>query len=207
MGKSGSFGNYRAEIRVAGEPAETIQVDVGSIIVATGFDSYQPEAGEYGYGIDGVVTLPEFKRLLDEADGPLSYGGKPVESIAYVYCVGSRQPGGNQSCSRFCCSAAVHASLETAALGGDVRQYHLYRDMRTYGKQELMYTESRKRGSLYLRFPDDEPPAVALGDGRTPRGDRARPAHGRRGAPDPGRPRRARHRDGAAGERSTWSRR
>jgi len=48
-----------------------------------------------------------------------------------------------------------------------VRQYHLYRDMRTYGKNELLYTESRERGSLYLRFPDDEPPAVEkLEDGR-----------------------------------------
>ncbi len=166
-GKSGSFGNYKAAIRVNVEPPETIQVDVGSIVVATGFDSYQPEIGELGYGIDGVVTLPDFKRMLDEAGGPLSVGGKPVESIAYVYCVGSRQPGGNQYCSRFCCSAAVHASLGVCDLGGNVRQYHLYRDLRTYGKQELMYLESRKRGSLYLRFPDDEPPSVVLGeDGR-----------------------------------------
>ncbi len=40
------------------------------------------------------------------------------------------------------------------------RQYHLYRDIRSYGKYELLYNESRERGILYLRFPDDEPPVV-----------------------------------------------
>ncbi len=162
--KSGTFGNYRATIRVDANPPEEVQVDVGSIVVAPGVDCYRAAEGELGYGIGGVLTLPEFKQLLDETDGPLSVGGRPVESIAYVYCVGSRQPDGNQYCSRFCCSAAVHASLGVADLGGDVRQYHLYRDMRTYGKNELMFVESRDRGSVYLRFPEDEPPAVFRGD-------------------------------------------
>ena len=127
--KSGTFGNYRAVVHAGGE---SIQVEVGQIIVATGFDSYEPEAGELGYGIDGVLTLPELKQLLDAGDGPLDVNGKPVESIAYVYCVGSRDAE-RPYCSRFCCSAAVHASLSAAGRDRDVRQYHLYRDLRTYG--------------------------------------------------------------------------
>ncbi len=51
----------------AGRAPEAIQVLVGSIVVATGFDSYQPEVGELGYGIEGVLTLPEYKELLDGA--------------------------------------------------------------------------------------------------------------------------------------------
>jgi heterodisulfide reductase subunit A2 len=163
--KSGSFGNYVAQVRVGGAQPEVISAEVGSIIVATGFDTYQPEAGEYGYGIDGVLTLPEFKALIDSADGPLAYHGKPVRTVAYIYCVGNRQPGGNEYCSKFCCAATVHASLEAAALDPAVHQYHLYRDIRTYGKYELMYTESRQRGSVYLKFPDGQPPAVARDEG------------------------------------------
>ena len=171
VAKSGSFGNYVVDVRVGGPGAGAIQVLVGSIVVATGFDSYQPEVGELGYGIDGVLTLPEFKELLDGASGPLAYRGRPVRSIAYVYCVGSRQPadgnGANEYCSRYCCTAAVHASVQASHLDATVRQFHLYRDMRTYGRYETLYTESRKAGSVYLRFPDDEPPAVAAGtDGR-----------------------------------------
>jgi heterodisulfide reductase subunit A len=171
VGKSGGFGNYDVDVRVGGPGAGSISVRVGSIIVATGFDSYQPEAGEFGYGIDGVLTLPEFTDLLDRSTGPLVHNGKPVRSVVYVYCVGSRQAadgaGANEYCSRFCCTAAVHASVQAAGLDPAARQYHLYRDIRTYGKYETIYTQSRELGSVYLRFPDDEPPAVALGqDGR-----------------------------------------
>ena len=171
VGKSGGFGNYDVDVRVGGPGAGSISVRVGSIIVATGFDSYQPEAGEFGYGIDGVLTLPEFTDLLDRTTGPLVHNGKPVRSVVYVYCVGSRQAadgaGANEYCSRFCCTAAVHASVQAAGLDPAARQYHLYRDIRTYGKYETIYTQSRELGSVYLRFPDDEPPAVAVGqDGR-----------------------------------------
>ena len=69
VGKSGSFGNYRAEVRIGGQGPEPIRALVGSIIVATGFDTYQPEVGEFGYGIDGVLTLPEFKALVDGGPG------------------------------------------------------------------------------------------------------------------------------------------
>jgi heterodisulfide reductase subunit A2 len=162
VGKSGTFGNYRAAISVQGDTGpETIEVEVGSIVVATGFDAYQPEAGEFGYGIDGVVTLPEFKELLDGSQGPLEWRGRPVRSIAYVYCVGSRRPDGNAYCSRYCCPAAIHASLQVAKRDPAVSQYHLYRELRAYGEHELAFTESRKKGSLYLRFADDDPPDVA----------------------------------------------
>ena len=165
MAKSGSFGNYVAAIRINRDLPELIHVEVGSIVVATGFDTYQPEAGEFGYGIDGVVTLPEFKALVDGSSGSLSYHGRPVRTVAYIYCVGSRQPGANEYCSRYCCAATVHASLEVAALDKQVHQYHLYRDIRTYGKYELMYTESRKRGSVYMKFPEDTPPSVSRNEG------------------------------------------
>ena len=108
VGKSGSFGNYVASIRVQGEHGpETIEVEVGAIIVATGFDAYQPDEGEYGYGIEGVVTLPEFEQLLAASDRPLELAGRPVRSIGYVYCIGSRQPDGNAYCSRYCCPATI----------------------------------------------------------------------------------------------------
>ena len=168
VSKSGSFGNYEVGIRVGGASPETLTVEVGSIVVTTGVDTYQPEVGEYGYGIDGVVTLPEFKALIDAADGPLVHAGRPVRSVAYIYCVGSREPAGepgaNEYCSRYCCAATVATSVQLASRDAAVHQYHLYRDMRTYGKFETMYTESRKLGSVYLKFADDAPPTVARTD-------------------------------------------
>ncbi len=166
--KSGSFGNYVTEIRINNDIPDSLRLEVGSIVVATGFDTYRPEIGEYGYGIDGVLTLPEFKELVDHSTGSLTYHGKPVRTVAYIYCVGNRQPGGNEYCSRYCCAATVHASIEVDRIDQNVHQYHLYRDIRTYGKFELMYEESRKRGSVYMKFPDGTPPSVAKApDGRT----------------------------------------
>ncbi|HEY5520265.1 MAG TPA: CoB--CoM heterodisulfide reductase iron-sulfur subunit A family protein [Candidatus Limnocylindrales bacterium] len=171
LSKAGSFGNYQVGLRVGGPSSETLTVEVGSIIVATGFDSYEPQAGEFGYGIDGVVTLPEFKKLIDSSDGSLAYNGRPVHEVAYVYCVGSREApdkeGCHAYCSRYCCAATVAASVELSKRDPSVHQYHLYRDMRTYGSYETMYTESRKLGSVYLKFEPEDPPEVAKGaDGR-----------------------------------------
>lgn len=168
VGKSGSFGNYEAVVEVAGDPPETIRATVGSIIIATGFDSYEPANGEFGYGIDGVLTLPEFKELVDAAGGgTLVHRGRPVRSIAYVYCVGSRQPGGNEYCSKFCCAATAHASILVSALDPQIRQFHLNRGVRTYGKYELMYTQARENGAVYMTYPDDTPPSVEQSrDGR-----------------------------------------
>jgi heterodisulfide reductase subunit A2 len=54
----------------------------------------------------------------------------------------------------------VHAATQVAALPERVHQYHFYRDMRTYGKYELLYAEALEKGSAFVKFPDDEPPAV-----------------------------------------------
>ncbi len=165
--KSGSFGNYEVTITVRGERESEVVATVGSIVIATGFDTYEPEVGEYGYGIDGVVTLAKFKALVESSRDGLRIAGRPVRTVTYVYCVGNRRPGGNEYCSKYCCAATVHASLEVSALDPAIHQYHLYRDIRTYGKYELLYEQSRKRGSVFMKFPDEVPPSVArTNDGR-----------------------------------------
>ncbi|MHB8919133.1 MAG: CoB--CoM heterodisulfide reductase iron-sulfur subunit A family protein [Desulfocucumaceae bacterium] len=164
--KSGNIGDFNVKIRVGGQgdKKDDISANVGSIIIATGFDTYQPGEGEYGYGMDGVITLPEFTELLDRSDGIPARSGKEIKDVVYIYCVGSRQQqdleNPNRYCSRYCCNAAVHASILAAEKNPESHQYHLFRDMRTYGKYELLYSQSREAGSTYLRFGDDDPPAV-----------------------------------------------
>lgn len=159
--RSGTYGNYRAVVRVG---VETLSLDVGQVVVATGFDSYAPAPGEFGRGATGVLTLAEFDALLDGSAEHLSFAGRTVESIAYIYCVGSRNDE-HSYCSRYCCTAAVHASVRAARLDPSVRQYHCYRDLRTYGRNELLLSESRRTGSRYLKFADDDPPVVEEGSG------------------------------------------
>lgn len=168
--KSGTVGDFQVTVRVG--DSETVTLNVGAIIVATGFNTYQPKADEYGYGSDGVVTLSEFKKMVDVGGTALTRNGHPVKSIAYIYCVGSRQkksedcPIPNLYCSRYCCNAAVH----TAAVAQDqfpgLHQFHLYRDIRTYGRNELLYEQARANGSVFLRFSEKMPPVVENSGGR-----------------------------------------
>ena len=177
----GYIGRFDVKIRVATPlgkselgKEEEVPVRVGSLIVATGFDSYEPAQGEFGYGkVDGVITLPQLHELL-RASGPggLAYNGRKVRDVAFVYCVGSRQvegPSGgkaNQYCSRFCCNAAINASLVMNRKFAGVTAYHLYRDIRTYGKNELMYEQACREGSTFIRFDESNPPTVSSKGGR-----------------------------------------
>ncbi|MFZ5591297.1 MAG: CoB--CoM heterodisulfide reductase iron-sulfur subunit A family protein [Bacillota bacterium] len=160
--KKGSMGDFQAKVRVGGAGGREMDLQVGAIIVATGFDTYRPPAGEYGFGSPGVVTLEEFNRLLEQTGDQLTIDGRPVHSMAYIHCVGA----GNGAeapvpyCSRYCCNAAAHAAARVAQAWPQVSQYHFYRDLRTYGRYEMLATAALQAGSVFIRFPEDEPPQV-----------------------------------------------
>jgi heterodisulfide reductase subunit A len=175
--KGGSVGKFTVRIRMKG--FDTISLVVGAIIVATGFDVYRPSPGEFGYGQDGVMTLADFKELVDHSPGGLGRGGRAIRDIVYIYCVGSRQTDGGENarsyCSRYCCATAVHTALcareATCGLGpaSDCKgfhQFHLFRDMRTYGKHEIPYEDACRKGCIFMKYADDDPPKVERVDGR-----------------------------------------
>ncbi|HQH23204.1 MAG TPA: CoB--CoM heterodisulfide reductase iron-sulfur subunit A family protein [Bacteroidales bacterium] len=145
---------------------EIIDINAGSVLVATGFDPYTPADGEFGYGLsDRVITLPEFKRLIELNDSGLVHKGRRVRKIAYIYCVGSRQPeGDNKYCSRYCCTSVIHSAIQAKKKFGDITGYHFTRGIRTYGKQELLYAESLKGGEIYLQSYEDDPPVVEVNE-------------------------------------------
>ncbi len=164
--KSGSVGDFNVKIKAKGEE---INLNVGAIIVATGFETYKPREGEYGYGMDGVVTLPEFKEMIEAANGKLTYKGKEMKTLAYIYCVGSRQgpevENPNTYCSRYCCNATMHSAILTSKTNPTIHQFHFYRDIRTYGKYETMYEEASKKGSVFIKFNENEPPQISKSNG------------------------------------------
>ena len=166
--KSGSVGNFSVKVLVNNQ--DTISLNVGSIIVATGFDSYNPPEGEFGFGLDGVITLPEFKEILSQSGDGLKYRGQDIKTIAYIYCIGSREHNKentpNLYCSRYCCSAAVHTALCADELNRGIHQFHFFRDMRTYGKYETMYDQALNQGSVFLRYDENEPPQVTSDNGK-----------------------------------------
>jgi len=134
------------------------------VLMATGFDSYTPTYGEFGYATsDNVITLPQFKRLIDTQHDKLVYKGKEIKNIAYIYCVGSRQTDGeNTYCSRNCCTSTIHAALTAKNKFSDINNYHFNRGLRTYGKQEILYADSLRSGDIYLQSYEDGLPTVTV---------------------------------------------
>jgi len=159
---TGSIGNFKVDVRVNGTPGEVMSFPAGAILVTTGYESYVPKEGEYGFTEGSrVITMKEFDKLVDTSNGSLSYQGKPVKTIAYIYCVGMRQTKGeNKYCSRSCCTAAIHSSLIVHEKCKGIKAFHLYRDIRTYGKNEILYEKSSKSGDTYLMYQEKFPPAV-----------------------------------------------
>ena len=164
--KTGSVGDFLIRIKAGG--GEIITLEAGAIIVATGFEAYEPCEGEFGYGQEGIIRLPEFKELTGKSNGGLMHNGNKVKDIVYIYCVGSRQGEGGENpyCSRYCCNATVHEAICAYELDPDIHQFHLFRNMRTYGKHEVLYEQAAKAHSIFIRYEDDDPPLVERADNR-----------------------------------------
>ncbi|PKP00125.1 MAG: hypothetical protein CVU13_01025 [Bacteroidetes bacterium HGW-Bacteroidetes-8] len=151
-----------ADILDINQQDELLSFIAGGVLVTTGFDSYMPNSGEYGYKSSPyVLTLPEFNRLTELSGNKLVYKNREIKSVAYIYCVGSRQSKGeNRYCSRSCCTSAIFSSLNIKEKYKEIISYHLFRDIRTYGKQETLYEKSSAQGDIYIRFEEKEPPVV-----------------------------------------------
>jgi len=121
---------------------ETIELKVGTIIFATGFQEYKPKGlQKYGYGeYKNVITQLELARLLD-ATGPTGgkllrpSDGKKPKRIAMLQCVGSREKETHPYCSRYCCMAAVkNALLVKIEQDPNIDVWVCYKDLRAAGK-------------------------------------------------------------------------
>ena len=154
---------YKAVINPK-EQEETLALLAGSVLVTTGFDNYEPKEGEFGYRhIPNVITLPQLNRLMELSPEKLIYNGKEINSVAFIYCVGNRQTKGeNKYCSRHCCTSTMYAALRLKEKYGKIQNYHLYRDIRTYGKQEILYDQASKQGDLFFKYEEKEMPTVEM---------------------------------------------
>ncbi|MGM0418857.1 MAG: FAD-dependent oxidoreductase [Thermodesulfobacteriota bacterium] len=121
---------------------KTFNLNVGSVILSTGFDAFKPDDMPYNYkNSKDVVTSLEFERLLS-ASGPFQghvvrlSDHKEPKKIAWLQCVGSRDINtcGNGYCSSVCCMYAIKQSIIAKEHDPDVDCKIFYMDMRTYGK-------------------------------------------------------------------------
>ncbi len=118
---------------------EILELDVGSIVVATGFEMWDPHGlSQYSYGKSpNIITGMEFERLSNSGGitggDILTAEGEVPERVAIIHCVGSRDHNAHEYCSRFCCMYSLkQAHLVRENTGAEV--YQFYMDMRTASK-------------------------------------------------------------------------
>ncbi len=136
-----------------------VQVPAGAIVVATGYRLYdQTRLPEYGGGhLADVVDGLQFERLLS-ASGPTEgqlrrpSDGKPIESVAFIQCAGSRDVNHQPYCSKVCCMyTAKHAMLFKHQVPNG-QAYVFYIDLRHAGRDyEEFLTRTQKGGVRFIR--------------------------------------------------------
>ncbi|MEF8834581.1 MAG: CoB--CoM heterodisulfide reductase iron-sulfur subunit A family protein [Candidatus Thermoplasmatota archaeon] len=143
------------------ERSEQIKLDVGSVILATGYEMMEPDEWreEYGYDqYDDVLTALEYERLLSSS-GPTEgevlkpSDGEEPEEVAWIQCVGSRcKQKGMPYCSRVCCMYATKEASITIGDNPDIDTHVHYMDLRAYGKDfQQYYQKAEEKGVNYRR--------------------------------------------------------
>ncbi len=141
-------------------PDETLEINAGAIILATGYQLLDPsEVKEYGYGrYPNVVSALEYERMVS-ASGPTggvimrpSDGIEP-HRIAFIQCVGSRDVNHCAYCSKICCTYATKEAIITKEHTPEVHIDLLYNDMRAFGKgfEEFLVRGENDYGINYVK--------------------------------------------------------
>lgn len=138
---------------------EMLELEVGTIVVASGVDVYDPTAlTELGYGkFPNVITTLEFERLIN-AGGPT--GGELIrpsdrkrpKKVAFLQCIGSRSKRSNPYCSNVCCMNTIKDTLLIREHWPDTEIYVFYIDIRAFGKGfEDLFQRARREGVTFIR--------------------------------------------------------
>ncbi len=136
---------------------EIIEKEVGSIIIATGYDLFDPHLlPQYGYGVyENIISNLQFERLASPS-GPtrgevLLKDGTVPKGIAFLHCIGSRDENANLYCSRVCCMASMkQAHLAKEKTGAEI--YEFYIDINAFGKgYQEFYKRVREEGIYFIR--------------------------------------------------------
>ncbi|MEA3441125.1 MAG: FAD-dependent oxidoreductase [Chloroflexota bacterium] len=149
----GFMGNFTTTLARDGH---SLQVKHGATIVAIGGEEYK--GTEYGYGTDErILTQLEFEKLLSKQPR----GAVEYNSVAMILCVGPAE----KYCSRICCTTALKNAIKLKELNQEADVTILYRDIRTYGLKEHLYTDARRLGVRFIQYDFDRKPEVLVADG------------------------------------------
>ncbi len=168
---AGFMGNFTSTLK--GRDGSRCEIAHGATILATGAQEYR--GPEYGYGSDPrIVTQQEFEAVLAgkqvnmytgtqggsslSACLPVYVSTASPDSVVMIQCVGPAE----KFCARICCAVALKNAIRLKEVNPKAEVVILYRDIRTYGFKERLYTEAREKGVVFIRYEPERKPEVAI---------------------------------------------
>jgi heterodisulfide reductase subunit A len=163
----GYIGNYKVRVRANGTEEE---LDVSTIIVATGMEEIEPE-DQFKYGKDPrVMTQLQLESLMkprqEEGEQELRTPNSemPVRNVVMINCVNSKND--IRGCCNIGCSVSIKNALELKSLHEAMNVTLCFRDLSVVKEESADVGRAKKQGVKFIRFPDDGYPEVAEQDGR-----------------------------------------
>jgi heterodisulfide reductase subunit A len=149
----GFLGNFQVSIHREEETSEIRKINVGAIVVATGFRLYDPKAdSSYGGDVDNVITALELEEMAASGKVLLA-DGKPPRSVALIHCVGRKENG---YCSKACCVYSIKLAHYFKDHLSDVDVTNLYMDLCLPHKSDQAYFEDAKKKDIRFVRADEE---------------------------------------------------
>ncbi len=139
----GQPGAFNVEIQSNGS---STSIPVGAIIQATGWKPYDAaRLGHLGYGMSpDVLTNVELEEMASRGPIIRPSSGKPVRSVLFIQCAGSRDKNHLPYCSSVCCMATLKQAAYVRKNYPDAKIYIVYKDMRTPGQYEKFYRAAQE---------------------------------------------------------------
>ena len=154
-GFEGSAGDFRATL--TNIKGEATTVECASVIVATGFQHFDPgrETQMYGYyEYEDVITLVDAEKMMTAGKFVRPSSGEPPKAVCFIQCVGSRDRRiGNEYCSKVCCGISSKQAIEVRELVPDCKVFIFYIDMRMYGfwEDQIYWKAQEEHKVNYVR--------------------------------------------------------
>jgi len=152
----GFMGNFSSTIAYGGRK-EVIKVSHGATVVCVGGVEYRGD--EYAYGTDPrITTQQQFEGVVSAFENGGDGEAELPDDVVMIQCVGPA----DRYCGRICCTSALKNALNLKRLNPAARITIIYKDIRTYGFKERMYTQAREAGVLFMHYDDDREPEVTV---------------------------------------------
>ena len=146
---SGQPGQFAVELQNGGS---TTEITVGSIILASGWKPYEAEKLTHlGYGSSpDVITNIQMEEMVSNGGIKRPSDGKPVGSVAFIQCAGSRDQDHLPYCSAVCCRVSLKQAMYVREQYPDAKVYVIYKDIRSPAQYERFYANVQEDDGIFL---------------------------------------------------------